>query len=53
MAKKHKIIKCVACRSNIDVTDKVEIGDADIEEHRDGTKTTYVYCDKCGHQHEV
>lgn len=53
MAKKHKIIRCGKCKENIDITDKVEIGDIDVVDHRDGSATTYVFCDKCGHQHEV
>ena len=44
--KKYRDIKCNNCRSIIDISEKIELGDVDYIE---GDKTKVVFfCDKCG-----
>jgi DNA-directed RNA polymerase subunit RPC12/RpoP len=44
--KKYRDIKCSNCRSVIDISEKIELGDVD---YLEGDKTKAVfYCDKCG-----
>ena len=44
--KKYRDIKCGNCRSVIDISEKIELGDVD---YIDNNKTKAVFfCDKCG-----
>jgi predicted RNA-binding Zn-ribbon protein involved in translation (DUF1610 family) len=49
--KKYRDIKCSNCRSVIDISEKIELGDVD---YLEGDKTKAVfYCDKCGESTNV
>jgi RNase P subunit RPR2 len=49
--KKYRDIKCSNCRSIIDISEKLELGDVDYIE---GDKTKAVFfCDKCGESTDI
>lgn len=49
--KKYRDVKCDNCRSVIDVSEKIELGDVD---YIDKAKTKAVFfCDKCGESTDI
>jgi RNase P subunit RPR2 len=49
--KKYRDIKCGNCKSKIDISEKIELGDLDYID-QDKTKAVF-FCDKCGESTDI